>query len=327
MADPIRLHSLSVASALRESLWREKYRLSDLYSDATAGLTVGIISIPLAMALAIASGVPPQHGLYTAIIAGFIIALTGGSHLSVSGPTAAFVVVLAPVAAQFGVAGLAVSTLLAGILLVGMAVARFGRFIEYIPEPATRGFTAGIAILLAIHQIPELLGIQRVDFRADVFRVAQHLANVIIDLDVPTVIVSASSIAMMYYWPRWRIPFPPHLPVVIAGALLALVFQLFDIPVDTVASRFSYVLPDGSAGQGIPWALPQFVWPWQLPGPNGAPLDWSFATIQAIGPAVFSIAMLAAIESLLCAVVLDQMTQRRHFTNGEFLGQGLGNIV
>src|SRR5690606_18277772 len=127
--------------------------------DLIAGVTVGIIAIPLAMALAVASGVPPQHGLYTAMIAGFLIALTGGSRFSVSGPTAAFVVILQPVAVNFGLGGLLVATLLAGVMLVGMAVARLGRLIEYIPEAVTLGFTSGIAIVIALLQLKDFFGL------------------------------------------------------------------------------------------------------------------------------------------------------------------------
>ena len=140
------LFSLRTGHALRESCISERYTLPRLQKDLLAGVTVGIIAIPLAMALAIASGVPPQYGLYTAIIAGFLIALTGGSRLSISGPTAAFVVILYPIAQQYGLAGLLVASVLAGIILVAMALLRLGRLIEYIPEPVTLGFTADVRV-------------------------------------------------------------------------------------------------------------------------------------------------------------------------------------
>ena len=142
-------------SALIDACWREPYSLARLLKDAIAGVTVGIIAIPLAMALAIASGVPPQYGLYTAAIAGIVIAVSGGSRYSVSGPTAAFVVILYPVSQQFGLAGLLVATLISGVFLLLMGLARFGRLIEYIPLPVTLGFTSGIAITIATMQIKD----------------------------------------------------------------------------------------------------------------------------------------------------------------------------
>lgn len=147
-------------SALIDACWREPYSLARLLKDAIAGVTVGIIAIPLAMALAIASGVPPQYGLYTAAIAGIVIAVSGGSRYSVSGPTAAFVVILYPVSQQFGLAGLLVATLISGVFLLLMGLARLGRLIEYIPLPVTLGFTSGIAITIATMQIKDFFGLQ-----------------------------------------------------------------------------------------------------------------------------------------------------------------------
>ena len=147
-------------SALIDACWWEPYSLTRLLKDAIAGVTVGIIAIPLAMALAIASGVPPQYGLYTAAIAGIVIAVSGGSRYSVSGPTAAFVVILYPVSQQFGLAGLLVATLISGVFLLLMGLARFGRLIEYIPLPVTLGFTSGIAITIATMRIKDFFGLQ-----------------------------------------------------------------------------------------------------------------------------------------------------------------------
>ncbi len=153
------LFSLQFAHALRESVLREPYSLRRFGQDALAGLTVGIIAIPLAMALAIASGVAPQYGLYTAIIAGFLIALAGGSRYSVSGPTAAFVVILYPIAQTWGLGGLLVATMMSGVILVGMALLRLGRLIQYIPESVVLGFTAGIAVVIVTLQLKDLFGL------------------------------------------------------------------------------------------------------------------------------------------------------------------------
>lgn len=146
-------------SALIDACWREPYSLQRLLKDAIAGVTVGIIAIPLAMALAIASGVPPQYGLYTSAVAGIVIAISGGSRYSVSGPTAAFVVILYPVSQQFGLSGLLIATLLSGLFLVLMGLARFGRLIEYIPLSVTLGFTSGIAITIATMQVKDFFGL------------------------------------------------------------------------------------------------------------------------------------------------------------------------
>src|SRR5690606_11488616 len=154
------LFSLRIASAFRDSVLKEPYTRQRFLKDLIAGVTVGIIAIPLAMALAIASGVPPQHGLYTAMIAGFVIALAGGSRLSIAGPTAAFVVILQPVTAAFGLGGLLIATLLAGVILAGLAIARFGRLIEYIPESVTVGFTFGIGVVIATLQLKDFFGLR-----------------------------------------------------------------------------------------------------------------------------------------------------------------------
>ena len=153
------LFSLRTAHAVREACVDEPYSSGRFFKDLMAGATVGIIAIPLAMALAIASGVAPQYGLYTAIIAGFLIALFGGSRYSISGPTAAFVVILYPIAQSYGLGGLLLATLMSGVLLVIMAVMRLGRFIEYIPESVTLGFTGGIAVVIATLQVKDFFGL------------------------------------------------------------------------------------------------------------------------------------------------------------------------
>ena len=321
------LHTLRLASALTDACIREPYTRHRLLRDLLAGITVGIIAIPLAMALAIASGVPPQHGLYTALIAGAVIALTGGSRFSVSGPTAAFVVILAPIAHQFGLAGLSVATLIAGVLLVLMSIGRFGRLIEYIPESVTLGFTAGIAIVIATLQLKDLLGLNIVAMPEHYLAKLMVLADALPSAHWPSLLVASLTLAVLLGWPRLKLPLPGHLPAVIVGVIASLVLASLGHGVETIGSRFSYQLADGTLGQGIPPLLPSLVWPWQQPGADGQPLVWSLATVQALLPAAFSMAMLGAIESLLCAVVLDGMTGRRHQANGELLGQGLGNLI
>lgn len=328
MPHRVHLRTVRLASALIDSCIKQPYGPRRFARDLIAGVTVGIIAIPLAMALAIASGVPPQHGLYTAMIAGFVIALTGGSRYSISGPTAAFVVILHPVAQQFGLGGLLVATLLAGLMLIGMALARLGRLVEYIPESVTLGFTGGIAIVIATLQIEDFLGLHTAAAAPESYveRVGTLVAA-LPSLDWASTLVGATTLGVLILWPRLRMPFPGHLPAVLLGVGLSLLLTGFGHEIDTIGSRFSYILADGSSGQGIPPMLPDFTWPWLQPGPDGQPLDWSWRTVQALLPAAFSIAMLGAIESLLCAVVLDGMSGRRHHANGELLGQGIGNVV
>lgn len=321
------LFSLRIANALRESCIKEPYTPRRLIKDLGAGVTVGIIAIPLAMALAIASGVAPQHGLYTAMIAGFVIALTGGSRYSVSGPTAAFVVILFPVAQQFGLGGLLVATLMAGLMLVGFAVGRLGRLIEYVPEPVTLGFTAGIAIVIATLQVKDFFGLPLTEYPETWLGKIAALVLALPGVDWATTLVGAATLAVLLYWPRLRLPLPGHLAAVLVGVLVSLLLAQAGHPVETIGSRFSFTLPDGTLGQGIPPILPEFVWPWRQPGPDGQAIDWSLATWQSLLSAAFSIAVLGAIESLLCAVVLDGMTGKRHSANSELLGQGIGNLV
>ncbi|KDE41308.1 putative sulfate permease [Nitrincola lacisaponensis] len=321
-----RLHSLGVASALRET-FREGYSRRDFAGDLTAGVTVGIIAIPLAMALAIASGVKPEYGLYTAIIAGFLIALTGGSRYSISGPTAAFVVILYPVTQSFGLGGLLVATLMSGVILVALALARLGRLIEYIPESVTLGFTSGIAIVIAVLQLRDFFGLQLASIPESFIERLWMLIAALPQLNWANTAVALLTLLVLIFWPRLKLPVPGHLPALLGGTFLAWLLIQMGLDVDTIGSRFSYELPDGTQGKGIPPFLPSFEWPWRQPGPDGMPLEWSWAMMRELLPAAFSIAMLGAIESLLCAVVLDGMSGRRHHANGELLGQGIGNLA
>ena len=313
-------------SALKDS-FRAGYSSRYLVKDIIAGLTVGIIAIPLSMALAIASGVPPQHGLYTAIIAGMIIALTGGSRFNISGPTAAFVVILYPVTQQFGLSGLLMATLLSGIILVLMALCRLGRLIEYIPLPVTLGFTSGIGIVIATLQIKDFLGLSIEKMPSHYLEKVQVILTALPSISWADTAVGIITLIVLTQWHKLRLPIPGHLPAVIIATLLSLGLTHFGFSVATIGTQFQYTLSDGSTGFGIPNVLPEFVLPWNIPDMHGNLIDWNFDTIQRLLPAAFSMAVLGAIESLLCAVVLDNMTDTKHHSNNELLAQGLGNIA
>ncbi|ELY6371213.1 C4-dicarboxylic acid transporter DauA [Cronobacter sakazakii] len=310
--------------ALVEACWREKYTVSRLSRDLIAGITVGIIAIPLAMALAIGSGVPPQYGLYTSAIAGIVIALSGGSRYSVSGPTAAFVVILYPVAQQFGLSGLLVATLLSGIFLILFGLARFGRLIEYIPLPVTLGFTSGIGITIATMQIKDFFGLNIAHMPEHYLPKVAALAVALPGLNPGDAAIGIFTLGVLVFWPRFGIRLPGHLPALLAGCAVMGVVHLLGGNVATIGSRFHYLLADGTQGNGIPPLLPQLVLPWDLPGSS---FTLSLDSLRALLPAAFSMAVLGAIESLLCAVVLDGMTGTRHNANSELIGQGLGNLV
>jgi SulP family sulfate permease len=321
------LFSLRIGHALRESLIAEAYTGERFRKDLIAGLTVGIIAIPLAMALAIASGVPPQYGLYTAAIAGFFIALTGGSRLSISGPTAAFVVILYPVTLKYGLGGLLMASLMAGCILIGMALFRVGRFIEYIPEPVTLGFTGGIGVVIATMQIKDFFGLPIESMPEHYMDKLILLAQSVPDTHWPSLLVAGITLAVMLIWPLLKAPIPAHLPALLIGSLLALWLNQVGFSVDTIASRFEYLTAGGSVGHGIPPMLPSFQWPWKYPAANGESLVLGWNLLRDLLPAAFAIAMLGAIESLLCAVVMDGMSGKRHSANSELLGQGIGNII
>ncbi len=321
------LFSLRIAHALREACFAEPYGASRFMRDLLAGVTVGVIAIPLAMALAIASGVPPQYGLYTAIIAGFLIPLLGGSRLSISGPTAAFVVILYPIAQQYGLGGLLVASLMAGMLMVIMALLRLGRLIEYIPEAVVLGFTAGIAVVIATLQVKDFLGLQLPAMPEHYLEKLRLLMQHLPDLNWPSFMVATATLLVMLLWPLLKLPVPPHLPALLVGTLIALLLNQTGFAVDTIGSRFSYTLADGSSGFGIPAQLPQFEWPWLQAGVNGEVIQWNLRVLQDLLVAACAIALLGAIESLLCAVVLDGMTGKRHSANSELLGQGIANMV
>ncbi|EBA8404172.1 C4-dicarboxylic acid transporter DauA [Salmonella enterica] len=308
--------------ALIDACWKEKYTASRFTRDVIAGITVGIIAIPLAMALAIGSGVAPQYGLYTSAVAGIVIALTGGSRFSVSGPTAAFVVILYPVSQQFGLAGLLVATLMSGFFLILFGLARLGRLIEYIPVSVTLGFTSGIGITIGTMQIKDFLGLQMAHVPEHYLQKVGALFMALPTVNIGDAAIGVVTLGTLIFWPRLGIRLPGHLPALLAGCAVMGIVNLLGGNVATIGSQFHYVLADG--GNGIPQLLPQLMLPWSLPGSDFT-LSWD--SLRALLPAAFSMAMLGAIESLLCAVVLDGMTGTKHKANSELIGQGLGNMV
>ncbi|SFG20924.1 C4-dicarboxylic acid transporter DauA [Neptunomonas qingdaonensis] len=327
MAHRSHLFTLRIFHALRESLTETPYGLKIFSQDLLAGITVGIIAIPLAMALAIASGVAPEYGLYTAIIAGIIIPLTGGSRYSVSGPTAAFVVILYPIVQQYGLSGLLLASILAGFILILMAFLRLGRYIEYIPESVTLGFTGGIAVVIATLQIKDFLGLHIADMPEHFTEKVNLLFHLLPDYNLWSLSVGAVTLLVMLTWPYLKTPVPPHLPAVVIGSVMALVANQSSIEVATIGSTFSFTLPNGVQGFGIPSMLPDLQWPWDRVQPGESALVFSWQLLQDLLPAAFAIAMLGAIESLLCAVILDGMTGKKHSANSELLGQGIGNVI
>ncbi|MCK9534167.1 MAG: C4-dicarboxylic acid transporter DauA [Pseudomonas sp.] len=312
-------------SALRQT-FAAGYTLKVLRGDISAGLTVGIIAIPLAMALAIAVGVPPQHGLYTVLIGGSVIALTGGSRFNVSGPTAAFVVILLPITQQFGVAGLLLCTAMAGVILIAMGVLRAGALLQFIPYPVTLGFTAGIGIVIATLQIKDAFGLSNIEPAANYVEQIGALAHAMPSIQLGDTLVAAITLLVLIIWPRFVPKIPGHLVALAVGSFIGLALNNADISVATIGDRFSYSV-DGVSHPGIPPFLPSFMWPWEFSGPSGAPLVLSFELIRQLLAPAFAIAMLGAIESLLCAVVADGMAGTKHDPNGELLGQGIGNIL
>ena len=324
--------SLPFASALKDTL-KQGYTFQDLRADLLAGITLGIIAVPLAMALAIASGVPPQYGLYTAIVAGAVIALSGGSRFSVSGPTAAFVVILLPVTSQYGLGGLLLATLMAGAIQLSMGLLKLGRLIQFIPAPVTLGFTAGIALVIASLQLKDFFGLSGMDNTAHFFTKLMDFFNLVGQISLGDFLIGAVTLATLILWPRLKTAIPGHLPALVLGTALALMggYWLTDFNVVLLGDQFSWTLHEGTpnevSGRGIPPVAPSFLLPWLMPNANGEAIGFSWELFSALLPAAFTIAMLGAIESLLCAVVGDSLTGTKHDPNAELVGQGLGNLV
>ncbi|MEN1939553.1 SulP family inorganic anion transporter [Luteimonas sp. MJ246] len=291
--------------ALLEARRAGLFRRGNWPRNITAGLIVGVVALPLAMAFAIASGVKPEQGLYTAIIAGIAVSLFGGSRVQIAGPTGAFIVILAGVVAQFGVSGLLVATLMAGVILVVMGLARLGSVIRFIPDPVIVGFTAGIAVIIWVGQWQYFFGLPAPG-DGPFYMKAWQLLRSFAQLDLPTALLGLGSLALALYGPR--IPGLSRVP----GPLLAMVAATAVVAVAAVPG----VATIESTFGAIPRALPTL----QLPAMD-------FDTIMLLLPSAFTIAMLGAIESLLSAVVADGMAGTKHDSNQELVGQGIANII
>ncbi len=316
---------LALFPALRET-FRSGYSLATLRSDALAGLVVGLVALPLGMALGIASGVPPQHGLYTVVVAGLVVAALGGSRFQVTGPTAAFVVVLVPIAHKYGVGGLLLAGFLAGVMLLLMGLARMGQLIEFIPYPVTTGFTAGIGVVIIGLQVKDFFGL-RVPHQPDRFlERAEALWKAHGSWSPVELAVAALTLSILVLWPKVnkRIPSPLVALTVMTVGVAVAVRVVPGLEISTIASRFRTVV-DGVVVHGIPQGPPALDWPWNF----GAdpPLALSLATLKSLIPPAFAIAMLGAIESLLSAVVADGMAQTDHDPDSELVALGVGNIL
>jgi len=322
-----RTSSLRVAAALRTAL-AAGYGLRDFRADLLAGLVVALVAVPLSMALAIASGVPPHHGLYTAIVAGGVVALLGGSAFQVSGPTAAFVVILAPISAAFGLGGLMLATVMAGALLLAAGFARLGRLVEFIPYPVTAGFTAGIATVIATLQLKDLLGLQIPEMPERFLEKVAAIATALPTIHRADLAIGAATLLILVVLPRLTRRIPAPLVALPLAALVAYVLtkMVSGFDVATINSRFSYVL-HGVTHQGIPQFPPRPMIPWQAAGPDGRPLVLSLDLFRSLAGPAFAIAILGAIESLLSAVVADGMTGTKHDPDAELIAQGVGNLA
>jgi SulP family sulfate permease len=279
------------------------YDRQQLVSDLIAGTIVGIVALPLAIAFAIASGVSPQRGLVTAIVAGFLISALGGSRVQIGGPTGAFVVIVYGIVQRYGVEGLTIATIMAGVILVAMGIARLGQIIKFIPHPVVTGFTSGIAVVIFSSQVKDFLGLRMGEVPAAFVRKwAAYGAN-LTSINPWAVLVAGISLAVILLWPRVsrRIP-----GAIIAILLSAILVRVLHLPVETVGSRF------GDLGGALP-----------RPSLPSISLD---NALLLVGPA-FSIALLGSIESLLSAVVADGMIGSRHRSNMELVAQGIANIA
>ncbi len=285
------------------TLLREGYRLADFRADVIAGLTVAIVALPLSMAIAIASGVTPDRGLYTAVVGGFIVSMLGGSRFQIGGPAGAFIVLVALTAERQGVDGVILATLMAGVLLVAAGFLRLGTYIKFIPYPVTVGFTAGIAVIIFASQLRDLLGLTLTGKEpGELIPKLQALARGLHTANASAIAVSIASVAIIVVLRKLR----PHWPgILIAVVVAALAAWALKLPVETIGTRFG----------GIPRELPWPAWP-----------SLSLEKARAVLPDAIAFALLGAIESLLSAVVADGMTGRRHRSNCELVAQGFANI-
>jgi SulP family sulfate permease len=285
------------------TVFKEGYTFKQFQGDLMGGLTVGVVALPLAIALAIASGVKPEQGLYTAIVAGFVIAVLGGSRVQISGPTGAFVVIVYGIVQKYGYDGLVVATLIAGVLLVIMGFARMGALLKFIPYPVIVGFTSGIALIIFSSQVNDFLGLRietvPADFVEKWIEYGRHIARI----EPYTLGLGFASLLIIMLWPRITHRVPGQLIAILAATIAV---QYFQIPVETIQTRF------GGMPQG-------------LPSPQLPAITW--ATFQELFSPAITIAILAALESLLSSVVADGMTGTRHRSNMELIAQGAGNVA
>ena len=285
------------------AVFREGYTLKQFYSDLAAGTTVGVVALPLAVAFAIASGVKPEQGLFTAIVAGFVISLLGGSRAQISGPTGAFVVIIYGIVHQYGYDGLAVATLIAGLLLALMGLCRMGALLKFIPYPVTVGFTSGIALIIFSSQVSDFLGLNLVSLPSGFIEKLIVYRENFRHLDKYSIAVGALSLVVITIWPKVT----HRIPGMLVAILIATVaVKALNLPVATIGSRFGSV-------------------PNHLPAPHLPVISLALVK-QMFSPAV-TIAFLAALESLLAAVVADGMLGTRHRSNMELIAQGAGNVM
>ncbi len=287
----------------------KNYSKGQLVKDILAGLIVAIIALPLSIALALASGVEPACGIYTAIAAGFVVSFLGGSRIQIAGPTAAFATIVAGVVATQGMDGLFIATVIAGIMLILMGIFKLGSLIKFIPHTITTGFTAGIAVTILIGQIKDFLGLTYADGVKPIETIEKIEANIgaLSTFSWQAVTVGAVCLAILILYPKVEKRVPPSLIAVVAGALMVAFIPGFGENVYTIGDL--YTIPSG------------------LPKVDFGSMDLSFAKIKAVIPDAFTIAILAAIESLLSCVVADSMVNSRHNSNMELVAQGAGNIA
>ena len=279
------------------------YTAQTLVADLVAGLTVGLVALPLAMAFGIASGVPPQAGLYTAVVAGFLISALGGSRVQIGGPTGAFVVIVAAIIAKFGVSGLLMVTLMAGVLLVLMGITGLGAAVKFIPRPVTIGFTNGIALLIASTQIKDFLGLTTPPVPSEFLGRIKVLLEHVGTADWATVAVAVTSLAVILLLPRLTKRIPGSIVALLLGTVVT---ALFHLHVATIGTKFG----------GIPTGLPPFAVP-----------HFRVDLILPLFPSALTVALLAAVESLLSAVVADGMSGDKHNSNVELIAQGIANLA
>lgn len=284
------------------SCYRSGYSLKHFTNDLIAGLITGIVALPLAIAFGIASGVTPEQGLYTAIVAGFLISFFSGSRVQIGGPTGAFIVIVYGIVQQYGMAGLTVATLMAGAMLVLMGVCRLGSVLKYLPYPLIVGFTTGIAVIIATTQIPAFFGMKLEKFPGEFIGKLEAIGSHLNLIDPLSTGLGLLALLIMIIWPKITRRIPGSLVAILATTLLV---TLLKLPVETIGSRFG----------GVPNHLPTLT----LPTIN-------LEIMRNLFEPALTIALLAAIESLLSAVVADGMTGQRHRSNMELIAQGIANI-